>query len=51
MTLYMGLAIDRHPLVPTYREATPSTVRPTMSEIIKLCSETVVSSSTKNINT
>ena len=45
------IGLDRHPLVPTYREATPSTVRPTMSEIIKLCSETVVSSSTKNINT
>jgi hypothetical protein len=45
------IGLDRHPLVPTYREATPSTVRPAMSEIIKLCSETVVSSSTKNTNT
>ena len=45
------LGLDRHPLIPASREVTPSTVRPPISEIIQLCSETVVSSSTKNTNT
>ena len=45
------IGLDRHPLIPTYREVTPSTVRPPISEIIQLCSETVVSSPTKNTNT
>ena len=45
------LGLDRHPLIPASREVTPSIVRPTISEIIQLCSETVVSSPTKNTNT
>ena len=49
-TLLKLIGLDRHPLIPTSREATQSTVRPPISEIIRLCSETVVSSPTKNIN-
>ena len=45
------IGLDRHPLIPESREVTPSIVRPPISEIIQLCSETVVSSSTKNTNT
>ena len=45
------LGLDRHPLIPASREVTPSIVRPPISEIIQLCSETVVSSPPKNINT
>ena len=45
------IGLDRHPLIPTSREVTQSTAIPAMSEIIKLCSETVVSSPPKNINT
>ena len=45
------LGLDRHPLIPASREVTPSIARPPISEIIQLCSKTVVSSSTKNTNT
>ena len=45
------IGLDRHPLIPASREVTPSIVRPPISEIIQLCSETVVSSPPKNINT
>ena len=50
-TLLKLIGLDRHPLIPASREVTPSAVRPAISEIIQLCSETVVSSSTKNTNT
>jgi len=50
-TLLKLIGLDRHPLIPASREVTQSTSIPAMSEIIKLCSETVVSSPTKNINT
>ncbi len=50
-TLLKLIGLDRHPLIPASREVTPSIVRPPISEIIQLCSETVVSSPPKNINT
>ncbi|MDP7281286.1 MAG: phBC6A51 family helix-turn-helix protein [Candidatus Poribacteria bacterium] len=50
-TLLKLIGLDRHPLIPASREVTQSTSIPAMSEIIKLCSETVVSSPPKNINT
>ena len=46
-TLLKLIGLDRHPLIPTSREVTQSTAIPAMSEIIQLCSETVVSSPTK----
>ena len=45
------IGLDRHPLIPPSREVTQSAAIPAMSEIIQLCSETVVSSPPKNINT
>ena len=50
-TLLKLIGLDRHPLIPASREVTPSIVRPPISEIIQLCSEIVVSSPPKNINT
>ena len=50
-TLLKLIGLDRHPLIPASREVTPSIVRPPISEIMQLCSETVVSSPPKNINT